>query len=146
MSGGAWEYVMGDIVTSGNVPMVGDTSSNNSGFTGVLSDGTTYSGIDFPNSKYYDLYTYDTSNTSQSRGKLGDSTKETLITYGVGTKGWYGDYKYFVWSASQWFVRGGYYGSGAYAGIFDSIIFKVKRLLIMELGLLLQQNNCVYKI
>ena len=52
MSGGAWEYVMGNY-------------NKTVGYSGI-----DFSGID---SKYYDLYTGDTI----SAGKLGDSTKET---------------------------------------------------------------------
>ena len=37
----------------------------------------------------------------------------------TGTSGnWYGDYAYFPVGSYPWFIRGGYYGSGANAGAF----------------------------
>ncbi len=57
MSGGSWEYVMGVLADTNGKPRSGFDSSDNSGFTGMLNDGTTYTGIAFPDSKYYNLYT-----------------------------------------------------------------------------------------
>jgi hypothetical protein len=121
MSGGAWEYVMGDIVTSGNVPMVGYNLTYNSGFNGTMYDGTWSTGTTFPtDSKYYDLYTYNSSSSAtHSRGKLGDSTKETLATYGSGSGGWYSDYANFPYFHVPWFIRGGGYVSASRAGVFN---------------------------
>jgi len=82
--------------------------SSNAGFTTA------------PDAKYYDSYKYDSSsNTTHARGKLGDATKETLTTFGNTSGGWYSDYAAFPHSSSPWFYRGGYYGSGAAAGVFD---------------------------
>ena len=72
-----------------------------------------------PASKYYDFYTYNTSNTTHGRGKLGDATKETLATFGSTTGGWNSDYASFPYSAGAWFGRGGSYIDGAYAGVFS---------------------------
>ena len=102
MSGGAWERVMGNMKNSGNA-----FYSSNAGFTTA------------PDAKYYDSYKYDTSSTSHARGKLGDSTKETLATFGSGTGGWYSDYAYFPKSSVSWFSRGGSYGNGTNAGVFN---------------------------
>ena len=42
MSGGAWEYMMGNMVYSNGQPMSGESTENNynSAFAGLLSDGT----------------------------------------------------------------------------------------------------------
>ena len=49
------EYVMGVLADQNGKPRSGGYSSN-SGFTGMLYDGTTYTGVPFPDSKYYNLY------------------------------------------------------------------------------------------
>ena len=122
MSGGAFEYMMGNMVYSNGQPMSGYRTSNNSnsGFTGILYDGgTSFTGTyAYPSKRYYDKYSYDaSSNTTYTRGKLGDATKEMAPT---GTSGnWYGDYAYFPLGSFPWFVRGGSYGNGAYAGAFS---------------------------
>ena len=89
MSGGAWEFVMGNY---------NDTISN-AGFSSM------------PAAKYYDKYTSRT-------GKTGDATKETLTTFGSNTGGWYSDYADFPFSSRPWFRRGGGYDSGTNAGVF----------------------------
>ncbi len=101
MSGGAYEYVMGNMVNSR-----GAFYSSNAGFSSA------------PDAKYYDKYTYGTSETTHGRGKLGDATKETLKTYGNSTGGWYNDYAYFVYSSYSWFQRGGDSYAGSNAGVF----------------------------
>ena len=102
MSGGAWEYVMGNMKNSSNA-----FYSSNAGFTTA------------PDAKYYDSYKYDSSsNTTHARGKLGDATKETLATFGSGTGGWYSDYANVPCSSGSWFIRGGHYNGGANAGVF----------------------------
>ena len=102
MSGGAWEYVMGNMKDSSNA-----FNSSSAGFTTA------------PNTKYYDSYKYDTSSTSHARGKLGDATKETLATFGNTSGGWYSDYATFPYSSNPWFGRGGNYGHGINAGVFN---------------------------
>ncbi|MDO4369481.1 MAG: hypothetical protein Q4C29_02985 [bacterium] len=120
MSGGAYEYMMGDLISSTGVMMSGyQTSSNyHSGFTGYLYSGGDYTGTyDFPNKRYYDKYSYGASYTEYTRGKLGDATKEMAPT---GTSGnWYSDYAFFLGSSSSWFLRGGYYYDGSNAGLFN---------------------------
>ena len=102
MSGGAYEYVMGNIKNSSNT-----FYSSNAGFATA------------PDAKYYDSYKYDSSsNTTHARGKLGDATKETLATFGNTRGGWYSDYASFPGSSDSWFGRGGYYGDGTDAGVF----------------------------
>ena len=103
MSGGAWEYVMGNMKNSSNA-----FYSSNAGFTTA------------PDAKYYDSYKYDSSsNKTHARGKLGDATKETLATFGSNTGGWYSDYAYFPSSSYSWFLRGGFYSNGTHAGVFN---------------------------
>ncbi len=101
MSGGTFEYVIGNIVNSS-----GNFYSSNAGFSSA------------PSSKYYDKYTYSTSATTHSRGKLGDATKEILKTFGNTSGGWHSDYAEFTNSNFSWFVRGGQYDKGVNAGVF----------------------------
>ena len=102
MSGGAFEYVMGVLADLNGKPRSGDSSSQNSGFTGVLNDGrTTYTGIAFPDSKYYNLY------TGYYKGHALTETQR-----------WYSDSAYFVGGGNPWFARGDYYRNNASAGAF----------------------------
>ena len=101
MSGGTWEYVMGNVKDSSNA-----FYSSGAGFTTA------------PATKYYDSYKYDTSNTNHARGKLGDATKETLVTFGNASGGWYSDYAVIPSSGYSWFVRGGNYVNRTIAGVF----------------------------
>ena len=101
MSGGAWEYVMGNMVNSS-----GAFYASDSGFSSA------------PDTKYYDAYTYGTSDTDHGRGKLGDATKETLATFGSYNGGWYSDYASFFDTIYSWFFRGGDCHVGSNAGVF----------------------------
>ncbi len=98
MSGGVWEYVMGNF----------NQEVDDSGFT------------TFPPSKYYDLYS-----GTQFTGSYSSSNKALCTITACGghalseTAGWYNDYAYFVNSDYPWFVRGGYFGDGAGAGAFS---------------------------
>ena len=72
-------------------------------------------GVDFPDSKYYDVY------------KAANGTSINALTacdggicYGHGlseVNKWYGDYASFVYTNNPWFNRGG----GANAGVFDFV-------------------------
>ena len=107
MSGGSWEYVMGVYAdTSGN-PRSGYSSSNNSGFNGIVENqnGTvaTYSsGLTFPDSKYYNLYT--------GSSYYGHALSETKgfskhgLPYGI--------------TYAPWYIRGGVYDD-INSGIFS---------------------------
>ncbi len=74
-------------------------------------------GVDFPDSKYYDVY------------KAANGTSINALTacdggicYGYGlseVNKWYGDYAYFVDAEDPWFSRGGFSGNGANAGAFN---------------------------
>lgn len=100
MSGGSWEYVMGNMVNSS-----GAFYSSYASFTPE------------PEARYYDKYSYGTSITEYTRGKLGDATKEMAPTGSTGN--WYSDYARFPYSSTPWFSRGGHYSSGADAGAFN---------------------------
>ena len=102
MSGGEDEYVMGVLADTNGKPRSGYNSLWNSGFTGMLMDGTTYTGIAFPDSKYYNLYT-------------GTSYTGHALTE---TKNWYSDNASFVNTSGSWFLRGGSYSNSASAGVF----------------------------
>ena len=119
MSGGAFQYMMGNMVWTNGQQMSGSSTTNNtnSAFTEILYGGTSFTGTyAFPSKRYYDKYSYGTSEKEYTRGKLGDATKEMAPT---GTTGnWYSDYAYFVYSHSPWVLRGGTYNKGSNAGAF----------------------------
>lgn len=89
MSGGAWEYVMGNY----------DNTIGGSDFTTL------------PDSKYYDNYTTTDSRTACNGGICyGHGLSEV--------SNWYGDSVYFVNSGEPWYERGGSSSSGSNAGSF----------------------------
>ena len=97
MSGGSGEYVMGVRADSNGNPLSGSTSVSNSGFTGLLyndGDPELYTGIPFPDSKYYNLYT-GTSYTGHALTEISN---------------WYWSSYRFVSGYGPWFVRGDNYG------------------------------------
>ena len=99
MSGGAWEYVMGNY-------------NNLSGF----------SGFETPAAKYYDYYTGTDSESEESdftKYHLGDATKETVKAKSKGSNAWYGDTSYSVYSSGSWVRRGGDFVYGTDAGVFN---------------------------
>ena len=110
MSGGIYEYVMGNMVTDDS--QLGTFYAN--------SNSGTWDSI--PELKYYDSYSYDTDFLTHGRGHLGDATKETLKTFGtLDAGGWYSDYSYFPDTTNVWFLRGGAAHTGANAGAFSFI-------------------------
>ena len=140
MSGGAWEYVMAvmEDALDSKVPASGRSNTYNSGFTGNFTcptcdnnDGsiTSIIGVTYPDSKYYDLYTYGTSAVdvaAYNRGQLGDATYElgsftNRVSTGNGSRyyqsNWNNDYALFVNSGYPWFLRSGNYWNGASAGV-----------------------------
>ena len=119
MSGGSYEYMMGNMVYSNGQQMSGNSTNNNnnSAFTGYLGDGTSFTGTyAFPSKRYYGKYSYGTSSTEYTRGKLGDATKEMAPTGATGN--WYSDNATFMNSLVPWFMRSGRFGNGASAGAF----------------------------
>jgi hypothetical protein len=104
MSGGNWEYVMGN--------MVGTDSKFYSSSAGFTVN---------PNNTYYDFYDYSTSiYTVSARGKLGDATKENLKTSSSETGSWNNDYLSFPFNSYSWFERGGRYNNATHTGLFST--------------------------
>ena len=97
MSGGAWEYVMGNY---------NDTISS-AGFSSM------------PEAKYYDKYTGPNSDSDFTRYHLGDATKETLKTKSTRKDAWYGGCSYPVYSSYPWVLRGNNFGIG------DRVVFGI---------------------
>ena len=102
MSGGAREYTMGNTVSTDGTAMIPSASG--------------YTTSPYPNSKYYDKYSFSKSVEARIRSKLGDGIKEVY----KGSSGWYSDHSSLANSVSPWFVRSGSYDDGARAGAFFS--------------------------
>lgn len=100
MCGGAWDFVMGVAADSTGEPIVGKDSGKNSGFYGLLSDGTiNESGLTMPDIKYYDLYTTSVAETACNGGICyGHALSETLH--------WNGAIVAFVTANDSWVYRG----------------------------------------
>lgn len=97
MSGGAWDYVMGNMV-----------DVNNNFFSGSAS-------LNKPDSKYYNSYAYSTVYEDYERGLLGDATKEVIVDV---HDAWYNDYAYLPGGDIPWIRRGGHLDEGDRRGIF----------------------------
>ena len=125
MSGGAYEYVMGVFANSDGQLWSGNSSSTNSGFTGLVgSSGESYTGIAFPDSKYYDVYKASSGTTISALTACNGG-----VCYGHGlseTNGWYDEFASFVNANSPWFSRGGFFFNGA--GAFSRINTKGEAL------------------
>ena len=106
MSGGVWEYTMGNMIQEGTSLGIFHANSNSGTWEEV------------PELKYYDSYEYDTDYLTHSRGYLGDGTKETLKSFGTDFGGWYGDYSRFPHTTNVWFRRGGFSSNGSSVGAF----------------------------
>ena len=96
MSGGSWEYVMGNY----------NDTIRNAGFSSM------------PGTKYYDKYTESNLDTDFTKYHLGDATKETLKTKSKGSNSWHGDISVFISSSYSWMRRGGGYNSVDASGLF----------------------------
>ena len=110
MSGGSWEYAMGNI---SNVKTEYTFYPSSSGFANSWYTTDT--------AKYVTTYAQDTVYNNQkayNRGRLGDATAEVVFSTG-GSGGWYSDYAYFPYSSTAWFYRGGCYYVGSGAGVFN---------------------------
>ncbi len=138
MTGGAFEYVMGTIADKNGNPMSGRNILFNSGFNGTFGCSGSYNcddddsgldslttGLDFPESKYYDLYPYESSDEKYGRRILGDATGEmgpfyrkVISNYYRNISSWYQDESWFVTIFDSWFVRGGVGYYGTYSGAF----------------------------
>ena len=110
MSGGSWEYVMGNMSSTADAYTFYNSSA---GFASSWYN-------DYSNQKYVNTYANGTTSDDQSaynRGRLGDATGEVVLSTG-GKGGWYNDIAYFPYYGDSWFIRGGYYGYGSSAGVF----------------------------
>ena len=118
MSGGSWETTMGVMKSEDGKSIIsGRNETRNSGYTGILFDDNdkkiitkNYVGMSLPNSKYYDLYDFDTDIYSVNRSHYGDATGETIY--------WYEDFHVFVVNPVAWFMRGGLYNHNINDGVF----------------------------
>ena len=124
MSGGAYDYAMGNVVSkNGTTMMSGYTTYSNAGYTGVIYDDGKYSGYSgsysYPASKYYDNYSFGTDITQRQRSKLGDAIKEI---HNKNNFGWYSDLMAMTRSYSPWQLRGNHYNTTTDTGIFSSTI------------------------
>ena len=135
MNGGSWEYTMGNYAPSGN-KYTGWTINYNSGYTGLLQDGTTFTGKSWLEEKYYDFYT--------SSDFLTACNQKACTTHALNeTAGWYGDYTYMVIAQLPWSVRGGGYSGnyslGVGAGIFcfhqgDGVTYNTSFRLVLGIS------------
>ncbi len=109
MSGGSWEIMMGDY-TAGGEKHSGRNTTANSGYTGLLQDGTMFTGKSFLEDKYYDFYeSSDPLTACNGTSCIGQALNETA--------GWYGDYTDLVTAQDPWSVRGGQHDDAG-AGMF----------------------------
>ena len=132
MSGSAWEYVMGVALDENGNPFSGRNSLYNSGFNGTFgcptcdndTSGLTKltNGYDWPETKYYDSYFYETQYLSYDERILGDATSEMgsffLDDNSMASSSWYCDYAVLVFSSFPIFQRGSAAPAGTSAGIF----------------------------
>ena len=120
MSGCSWEYTMSNMIWTDGLTMVsGNSTTDNSGYTGILYNNGkygSYTGISYPSVKYYDRYSYG-QYLSRIRSKLGDCVKE-MVNNTSNNYGWYSDYSYLTNENNSWSSLGGAYDASSDAGIF----------------------------
>jgi len=120
MSGGAGEYVMGVLSDADGNPRGGYSGFSGMQYNPNRETDISYSGIAFPESKYYDLY-LQSQFSGDNYTNLSFCTLETCGGHGLyETARWYIDDLYFVNLGYPWFIRGGYYSDYIYAGVFNS--------------------------
>ena len=115
MSGGSFEYIMANYAPNGNRYSGGETARN-SGYTGLLGDGSTFTGKSWLEDKYYNFYT-STSSLTACNGK-------PCITHAWNEMdGWYGDTMLAAYQQFPWLLRGGCYIDSTNAGILRIYYF-----------------------
>ena len=92
--------------------MSGNTDTENSGYPGLLTNGSSYnSNRVWPSEKYYDLYTtVDTKTACGGSPCKGHALNEVT--------GWYGDAPWIVSTTKPWFVHSGDHVNVASTGVF----------------------------
>ena len=128
MNGGAFDFVMGNIVSPNGQQMMSGYSNNNtypnshSGYSGILYNTNQYGDFlfydgshEYPADKYIDKYSYSGSAETRNRSKLGDGMKEIYVG---DTHAWYNTYAYIATYGYSWIRRGSYFESGAEGAIF----------------------------
>ncbi len=106
LNGGSSEYEMGNLNKRS-----GNTDDVNSGYTGTLTDGTTFQGRSWPADKYYDLYTSEDPQTACN----GKSCKGHALNE---VTNWYDDFSVMASEIAPWLVRSGAQSNSTGAGIF----------------------------
>ena len=132
IAGGAHEYVMGVMLDQNGKKISGRNSLRNSGFNGTFSCITCdndnsgllelTTGYDFPDSKYYDIYTYATVYSQYQRRILGDATGEMGPFYEENNRSilsWYKISGGFIYTIYPWFIRGNCHNYGSETGMFS---------------------------
>lgn len=112
MNGGSWEVTMGVLTNEdGTGIYTGFDSIYNSGYTGLFDNNEMYEGVNLPDKKYYDAYSYHYKDDSYYIDLyLGDATGETKFMNI--------DFLEFVWFDYPWFMRGGTYFQNENSGVF----------------------------
>ena len=112
MSGGSWEYVMGNM----------SSTADSYTFYPMNSEFVSSWYNNYSNQKYVNTYanvsssSYSTTQTGYNAARLGDATGEVVLSSG---SGWYSDRAFFPCLGSSWFKRGGTYSSSSSAGVFN---------------------------
>ena len=108
INGGAWEYTMGVYEKRS-----GYTQEVNSGYSGLLGDGTTFTegAREWPNDKYLDIYTSDNAITACGGAPCKGHAMNEI-------DGWYGDNNWMVNASNPWMLRGGSHNRNVFAGVF----------------------------
>ena len=131
MSDGAWEYVMGAMLDESGRLISGRSYIHNSGFNGIFSciecDNDTSGlteltdGHSWPDSKYYDIYSYGSNDQEYQRRILGDATGEmgpfSVVTSNINS--WYSSSSNYNAYFAMWTLRGNVYYSGSDSGVFS---------------------------
>ena len=110
MSGGAWEYIMADYISEQG-RYSGNREQANSGYTGLLTNNTVFTGKDFLDDKYYNFYTdIDVLNACNHKACLSHALSEVMA--------WYNDTAIMITPELPWLIRSGKYDTTQKAGIF----------------------------
>ena len=112
MSGGAWEYVMTGLLTNGQKHAGNNANlGGNSGYSGLILDGTMIEGKDWLEDKYYNFYSLENNQFV--------CDNNSCYSHGLyETKGWYNDTYSELDAEYPFQTRGGRYLNKKNGGIF----------------------------